>query len=153
MNPLLLTLLSLPALTAISLLANVYCLRRLRQANRERDDAKADAVMTRCEAVGLREQIYKMECERKEIVQAYAELRKAGDGLANSLRRQMILNQWLRIRENVSILVCNQWKGLALALEVLCESCVDGDLIGALNARREIMARRNTLRAIREYDA
>ena len=44
------------------------------------------------------------------------------------------------------------WKSYAIALEVLCECCADGDLAGADQALVIIQSERETLRLLGEYD-
>lgn len=44
------------------------------------------------------------------------------------------------------------WKSYAIALEVLCECCAEGDSTGANNASSVIEYERNILHSLGEYD-
>jgi len=45
------------------------------------------------------------------------------------------------------------WKDYALAYEVFCECCAEGDQVGAENACKQIQLARSSLKMLGEYDA
>ena len=81
--------------------------------------------------------IYTLYC----FLRAYAAQRAAAEA-AQELNR--IFTTVLDGREH--------WKSFAIALEVFCECCADGDHCGANHAMSVIQREREILRSLGEYD-
>jgi len=121
----------LAGVATIVLLSALYCHLQMRKARREAAEAQTSEATTR-------------------------------EGVQNVLdATQGVVNDFLGMHDQAAILYVtntlhrvarDQWKALALALEVLCECCADRDEAGADNARKEAQRRRDALRIIGEYD-
>lgn len=120
------------------LLSNLYALSVARRAKRDavRHFAEANTQRTRAETAEKQLLVLFQESE--------AWIQSVQDATASIHVSTALLAMIKAGREH--------WKGYALALEVLCECCAEGDGTGARNAQDAVERERDMLRFLGEYD-